>query len=168
MNKLAALALGIYSCVALSCNSQQNTELKASTTDSIETDTVQIPDSVFETKTVNMFREQEVRATGNEPFWMLEIKEDSVHFKLMGGFEFRERLPVAMTNNADSLAYKFQTGSAKISLIFLNKQCIDGMSGFKSPFEVILTLTDHDSTTQYSGCADYISEYTKIREKADG
>lgn len=114
---------------------------------------------------VVMFREGNVRATGNEPFWMLELKNDSLQFKLMSGFEFRELLPAPTVNTKDSLQYNFKTGPATVAVLFQNQECIDNMSGFKSPFTVSVDFTGPDNTQHFNGCGDYLSAFDKVREQ---
>lgn len=158
------LSLFAFAVFFFACTSQNSTETKVNSTDSIETDTVAIPDSVIEKPGVVMFKESDVRATGNEPFWMIELKKDSVHFKLIGGFEFTQLLPPPQINTKDSLQYNFQAAAAEVTVLVQDKVCTDGMSGFKSPFTVKVNFTGPDNTQTYKGCGDYVSAFDKVRE----
>lgn len=163
-NQKITLMLLVGTVLLLACASQNNADSQSGTADTIETDTVAIPDSVYKKPQVVMFGDTKIRATGNEPFWLLELNKDSVHFKLMDGFEFTELLPMPAINTNDSLQYQFQTGPAEVTVLILNKPCVDGMSGFKSPFTVNIKFTGPDNTQRYNGCGDYLSAYNKIRE----
>lgn len=155
----------ICGMVISACISQTGTDTNSGTADTDETETVEQQGPGSHPTAVLMFRESSVRATGNEPFWMLEVKNDSIHFKLMSGFEFNEILPAPAINTEDSLQYNFKSGPATVSVLFQNKECVDNMSGFKSPFTVSVDLAGSDNTQHYNGCGDYLSAFNKVREQ---
>lgn len=108
---------------------------------------------------------KDVRATGNEPFWMLEIKNDSVLFSKMGHPGHTAILPSPVVNTTDTLIYYIPViGDMKLNVTFVNQSCIDDMSGFKKRFITIVTAEDDTGETIYKGCTDYLSEYNKVME----
>lgn len=158
--------------VMISCN-DANQETTTSTTDSsfdassvnqVKDSSNHLPQQVTIDNLPVMLGGEPMKATGNEPFWYLELRKDSVHFKLMGGFEFTEPLPSPVFNTADSVKYFLHTNNAEFTVIVKNKECTDGMSGFKSPFTVKAIFTGEDNTQVYHGCGDYAAAFDKPRE----
>lgn len=166
MNHLRNTLIAIVCGVGLfSCASQSNTKPDGDSTGKAVSVSEAILDTVTRSSPIEMFKEDSIRATGNEPFWLLELNKDSIHFKLMSGFEFRELLPTPTINSKDSLQYDFKTGPSSVTVLFQNKECTDDMSGFRSPFTVSMTFTGPDNTQNYNGCGDYLSAFNKIREQ---
>jgi uncharacterized membrane protein len=101
-------------------------------------------------------------ASGNEPFWSLEIDFDKdMHFKTPGGFEIITPVPKgerAMDANVTRYAAKTEQGLLTIQIAQL--ECINDMSGKKSDYNVtvdVKTNTDKNYTT-YKGCGNYITD----------
>lgn len=112
-----------------------------------------------------MFGDNKVRATGNEPFWILELRKDSLLFNVLGGDTYLEPLSPPRVDNQDSLIYKIvTTNGTALDILVANKACIDNMSGFQKRFSVSVSVIRPDKTTTYAGCADYLSEYHKVME----
>lgn len=157
--------------ISFSCNEVQQQSEKSISDSSISitaTDTIK---NVTTTSTLSnlpeMLAGQEMKATGNEPFWFLELKKDSLHFKLISGFEFTEPLPAPVFNKKDSTKYFMHTQNAAFTVLIEKKECTDGMSGFKSPFSVTATFTGEDNTQMYKGCGDYATAFDKPRENPE-
>jgi uncharacterized membrane protein len=112
-----------------------------------------------------MFGGNPIRATGNEPFWMLELKSDTAIFKLLGGAEYHELLPKPALNTTDSLKYLLELkDGTTLNILIINHPCIDNMSGFKKRFTAVVTSDQKGTDSNYEGCADFLSEYSKVME----
>ena len=102
-------------------------------------------------------------ASGNEPFWSLEIKFDStLHFKTMSGKELI--LPAGKsekTTDANSTRYHSESSEGIIIVQLFKQNCIDDMSGAKKSFRVDVQVKMAGDTkyTNYKGCGKYIGDY---------
>lgn len=153
----------IISCNNGSTESTQviNDSVAANKTDNTQ---VEIHSGNDTAKAAVMFRGKEFQATGNEPFWLLKIQRDSLLFKLIDGYEYHEPLTVPVFNNNDSVKYIVQAEEGMLTLIVYNKECIDGMSGFKSPYTTEIYFTGPDNTQAYHGCGDHLEAFNQRRE----
>ena len=102
-------------------------------------------------------------ASGNEPFWSLEIDFDkSMHFKMPDGFEIKTPAVEgvkAMDANVTRYAGKTEQGLLIVQIQKL--ECINDMSGEKLDYTVTVDIknnTDKDYST-YKGCGRYLSDY---------
>ncbi|WP_167014508.1 copper resistance protein NlpE N-terminal domain-containing protein [Chitinophaga sp. Cy-1792] len=87
-------------------------------------------------------------ASGNEPFWSLELDKKNIRFKTANGDSIYVPLP-GLTMNTDTLKiYK----TKDITINIRNTACSDDMSGFMRPNTVQLTIGDKT----YSGCGQFI------------
>lgn len=155
--------LTAISVMAVSCNSADEPELQLPTaSDSLDSSRQNLPTTVI--KNAVMFEENEVRATGNEPFWNLDLSRDSVVFQLLEIQEYRELLPEPMINTKDSLRYQVHTVDDVLDILITNKPCTDDMSGFKKRFTAEVHIQRKTNEITYKGCADYMSEYGKGME----
>ncbi len=153
----------IFMCI-LSCNSTRNGPGREKDIDSTNLRVLKNKSAPVTEKSILMFKEQDIRAAGNEPFWMLEIKNDSLQFRLLGKSEFSKPLPSPVVNTMDSVAYQLQLHDTLLTVSFKNKKCADNMSGFESPFIARVIFKIGDLSTEYKGCADYLSAFSKPRE----
>ena len=102
-------------------------------------------------------------ATGNEPFWSLEIDFDkSIHFKPLSGFEMNTPI-VEGVKAADANVTRYQANTEKgVLIVQIQKmKCINDMSGEELEYRVTIDTknnTDKDYTT-YKGCGRYLSDY---------
>lgn len=80
-------------------------------------------------------------ATGNEPFWSIEIDEEKfIRYSTPDGIELTTP-PVKATNiNADTKLYEAETETGKLELQIMNKTCINDMSGDSSAYTVHVTI----------------------------
>ena len=157
--------------ISFSCNEVQK-QTEKNTSDStisiISTDTAKVATATNTLSNLpEMLAGQEMKATGNEPFWFLELKKDSLHFNLISGFEFTEPLPAPVFNTKDSTKYLMHTQNAAFTVVIRKMECTNDMSGFKSPFSVTATFTGEDNTQVYKGCGDYASAFNKPRENPE-
>ncbi len=102
-------------------------------------------------------------ASGNEPFWSLDIKFDStIHFKTMEGIELI--LPVgkgAKAADANVTRYHSESSEGIITIQLFKQNCLDDMSGAKNSFMVDVRVKMAGATeyTNYKGCGKYIGDY---------
>lgn len=160
------LILSVCALITMaSCNGGEDTpELRLPTaSDTLDSTRQNLPKSV--TSQAVMFQGHDVRATGNEPFWMLELTQDSAVFKLIDMQEYHQVLPQPVVNTPDSLRYLLHTVDDILDILITNKPCIDDMSGFKKRFTATVLIKRKTSEITYHGCADYISEYDKGMEE---
>ena len=80
-------------------------------------------------------------ATGNEPFWSIEIDEEKfIRYSTPDCVELTTP-PVKATNiNATTKLYEAETDMGKLELQIMNKTCINDMSGDSSAYTVHLTI----------------------------
>ena len=101
-------------------------------------------------------------ATGNEPFWSLEIIVDkSIHFKTPDGFEIMTPF-VKGVNAADAniTRYKSVSDSTELSVQISKRKCINTMSGRESDYQVSIRIKKpNGSMSTYDGCGSYIGNY---------
>lgn len=101
-------------------------------------------------------------ATGNEPFWSLEIIFDtSIHFKIADGFEIITPF-VDGENAADANVTRYRSGtdSGQLSVQISKRKCVNSMSGMESDYQVSVRFKRPDSTiATYDGCGSYIGNY---------
>lgn len=94
------------------------------------------------------------RATGNEPFWLLEIGlQGKMKFLLLGGDSLQVPTPKAIPMK-DSLAtsYQVQTNNGLLNVMVYDKICINDMSGDTLPKTVEVRLGDK----KYKGCGRFL------------
>ncbi|PSL49546.1 putative membrane protein [Chitinophaga niastensis] len=87
-------------------------------------------------------------ASGNEPFWDLEIDDKNIHFRTVNGDSLQATLPTAQPNT-DSL--KVFT-APNITVSIRNTVCSDDMSGLMRPITVQVQIKGKT----YSGCGEYL------------
>lgn len=96
-------------------------------------------------------------ATGNEPFWSVDIDFDgSIHFKHMDGAELIVPTPRG-EKAADVTRYAVSGDNGAIIVELIRQECTDTMSGFISEFvtRVEVTLPGAEPVT-YEGCGQYL------------
>ncbi|WP_161596871.1 copper resistance protein NlpE N-terminal domain-containing protein [Chitinophaga vietnamensis] len=87
-------------------------------------------------------------ASGNEPFWTLDLDKKSIHYKSANGDSILAALP-APRPNTDTL--KVYTTPA-ITVSIRNTACSDDMSGVMRPNTVEVKIKDHT----YRGCGEHL------------
>ena len=104
------------------------------------------------------------KATGNEPFWGIEIgKEKTVFTSLIQGKEkvvFSSVEPLkSMDTNIKTYKLKNETSSAII--LIQQTECQNSMSGFISPYKVTVEIKKNSDTDfiKLEGCGKYITDY---------
>ena len=101
-------------------------------------------------------------ATGNEPFWSLEIIfGKTMNFNTRDGYEiitpFVEGENAA---NANVTRYRATTDSGELSVQISKRKCINSMSGMESDYQVSIRVKKHSGPIkEYDGCGSYIGNY---------
>ncbi|HEV8080214.1 MAG TPA: META domain-containing protein [Chitinophagaceae bacterium] len=102
-------------------------------------------------------------ATGNEPFWSLEIDfNKSMHFKTLSGFEITTPVPKKMkAMDANVTRYSAKTEQGTLTIQLAKKECINDMSGVKSDYSVTIDTKNNTDKNliRYKGCGQYLSDY---------
>lgn len=80
-------------------------------------------------------------ATGNEPFWSIELDEEKfIRYTTPDGVELTTPPVKSVNVDADTKLYKAETEMGKLELQIMNKFCINDMSGDSSAYTVHLTI----------------------------
>ncbi|MDH3905350.1 MAG: hypothetical protein OEV16_06860 [Gammaproteobacteria bacterium] len=88
-------------------------------------------------------------ASGNEPFWHLQIREDGISMRSMdtpGEVEFP---PPRMRDQPPSIMFEAETPESAIRVSLVQRRCIDTMSGARYAW----AATVDASGRQFNGCA---------------
>ncbi|PVW14584.1 copper resistance protein NlpE N-terminal domain-containing protein [Marixanthomonas spongiae] len=103
------------------------------------------------------------KATGNEPFWNLEIDfaNKKMKFQTMEGDSIVTPLnkPVK-PQDIDAVSYRAQTENGTLNVMITRDECTDSMSGEKSGYTVRASVQMGDGDmNDYNGCGDYKGDY---------
>lgn len=108
---------------------------------------------------------QKFKATGNEPFWGLEIdpKKNTISFKEPEGTSITVSIPRPQMLNG-KLIYKTDANLGKLEVAILEETCQDGMSGemFTHKVSVTFKTPEMEEAKTFRGCG----EYTVVRKEA--
>ena len=104
------------------------------------------------------------KATGNEPFWGIEMgKEKTVFTSLIPGkeklvFSFVEPIKAM---DANVKMYKLSNEKATATVTIQHIDCQDSMSGAISPYQVSVEIRNNSETAskKVDGCGKYITDY---------
>ena len=103
------------------------------------------------------------KATGNEPFWGLEIFENrKVRFHALAGknFNIESYLPEAMLHIQDTLIYSFEVENDSLNISIIRFPCEDTMSGEIRPLNVTVSIKENNGDiNDFVGCGKYLDEY---------
>ena len=118
------------------------------------------------------------KATGNEPFWAIEIEFGNVLKFTSLTEEFPEfNFPVTEPERVDGLSfvrYSARSYNAETVVEITREDCIDTMKGNRFPYRVEVSLKRHrdDDFTVFRGCGQYLGTYRLndiwVLEKIDG
>lgn len=102
-------------------------------------------------------------ASGNEPFWSLEIDfEKMMRFKMAGGLEITTpAVEGVKAMDANVIRYRANTDKGTLTVQIQKLECINDMSGEKLDYTVTVDVkynADKDYTT-YKGCGRYLADY---------
>lgn len=103
------------------------------------------------------------KATGNEPFWNLEIDfaNKRMKFRALEGDSIVTPLPkLVKPQDIDAVSYRAQTESGALNVMIIRDECADSMSGKKSGYKVRVSVQMGDADMKdYTGCGDYKGDY---------
>lgn len=96
-------------------------------------------------------------ASGNEPFWSLEIDFDKkIHFKTVGGDSIsKPSVKGIRLMDVAATSYITQTEGGLLNVIIYDQTCVNDMSGDTLPKMVEVNVADK----KYSGCGRYLADY---------
>jgi uncharacterized membrane protein len=108
-------------------------------------------------------------ASGTEPFWSLDMDfERQFSFKSFDDFTLNTpSVDPLKTTNTKIARYRSLGESGGMIILIEKKDCVNQMSGFKSPYEVTVRVkssSDQDFK-EYKGCGRY-TNHSGIAEKA--
>lgn len=152
MNK-TLLSLIIIAAGIVGCNTAPENTAKKS--DSI-TASIPVTPEADTTRNKLLFN---FLATGNEPFWSLEIRSDSTMiFKTPDGIEIIT--PVNINTQAIKEGMMQYTGTHENETLIVQVtklECIDNMSGQKSDYQVTVDVQQKQDKASriYNGCGRY-------------
>lgn len=103
-------------------------------------------------------------ATGNEPFWSVEIDfEKMMQFSTM---EEPEKMTTPVPDavrpqDVNAISYRANTEKGNLYITIFKEKCTDSMSGLESPYKVRATVKSGDSDiyVDYEGCGRYLGDY---------
>ncbi len=104
------------------------------------------------------------KATGNEPFWRIEISDESLRFtSLTTGFETfnAPHTEPAQAADANVKRYRSATEKGQMQVQIKQEKCTDSMSGMDQEYTVTVELkrgVDKDFTV-FKGCGSYVTDY---------
>jgi heat shock protein HslJ len=81
-----------------------------------------------------------LRATGNEPFWQLQIDADSLRFDMLGGDVDLEVTTPQPSAVGGGLNWRVSEGGSTLSATLLERLCKDTMTGMPHPQTVVVFL----------------------------
>jgi heat shock protein HslJ len=150
MNKFLASLIIIW---LASCSPSSHSGKKENTNHQISQNEMSEKDSTQ--------NQMDFKATGNEPFWLLEIDFDnSMHFKTLNGIDITTNISKGeKAMDADVTRYVGQTDTSELIVQIFNQECIDDMSGKKSDFGVTINYKKNkeDDYENYKGCGNYLA-----------
>lgn len=121
----------------------------------------EVPEEVHFDGSEEMF----FRATGNEPFWMVEISPSGmIHFQALGPEEINVSFPMVNQEPSEPGVYSMYSGASDdghIEIIARVSDCSDDMSGETrtNSVKVNFQLTNQEKPQAYSGCGNYLTPY---------
>jgi len=101
------------------------------------------------------------RGNGNEPEWSLKISEKTIEFtSLKPGFESLKSVHVEPVRAMDANVkmYRVATETGTMSIQIMQQECINRMSGEKSPYSVRIDISKNSNSTNFSGCGNYVTD----------
>ncbi|MET3112526.1 heat shock protein HslJ [Pedobacter sp. CG_S7] len=102
-------------------------------------------------------------ATGNEPFWSLNIDFNaSMHFKTIDGYELIvPTVKGEKAADANVTRYYSVTPEGALTVQIFNQPCVDNMSGKNNDFKVQVNLKKSGDKEEqsFNGCGNYLGTY---------
>lgn len=103
------------------------------------------------------------KGTGNEPFWMVQVKSSTLYFKGLLEKELEFEIPIsqsAPSENGKTIRYFGESDGIQLTVEITHETCQDNMSGFYFPtvLEVEL-LTPELEKLKLRGCGEFLGRY---------
>ena len=154
MRVLYSVIIGLFALSGISAGESKFKTTDFPCRDSIETEEVTEPDfqSIRARDENNRVRGIDFWASGNEPFWLLEIDSEGItKFSLHGRLDvvFETPEPSADTEKK-TITYK--SGENNIEITLIKENCADDMSGEKFSFNTVINFKN----TVFKGCGKYL------------
>ncbi len=130
-----------------------------------QTDPV-LPPSSPEKAVTYSFGEAIFKGSGNEPFWSLQIdKNHTLMLKSIDDHQFKLNTPITKitrVNDANALNLSAATPDKKITIMLMESNCQDNMSGKKSSHGLQVVIKDiaTGNPVLYKGCGEFLNEYS--------
>lgn len=126
-----------------------------------QTETKEVSDitdtaAVATTEVKNYFK-----ANGTEPFWGLEINEQSIVLKTMEDTITVPHVEAIKAMDANVKLYKIETEAILMNIQLSQTECVNAMSGEKFPYTVKLdyATTGIEEGRVLEGCGAYVTDY---------
>lgn len=104
--------------------------------------------------------QMDFKATGNEPFWSVEIDfEDKVIFKYLQDKIQEVEFPAPKANlaqDSDVLSFQSTNEDKSITVTLKKTKCTDSMSGKENDFTVEVAVSEGQQRKNYSGCGNFL------------
>ena len=108
-------------------------------------------------------RDVDFVATGNEPFWSLEINSRAqMRFRTAAGDSLLMPLPTPnQAQDAPVLRYRAQTEAGELTVTIAQRPCPNSMSGEVLPYTVAVQAKTSAQTAMrdFAGCGRYLGDY---------
>lgn len=103
------------------------------------------------------------KGTGNEPFWMVQVKKNTLHFKGLMDKEREFETPITSTmlsKDGNSIIYTGKSDSQDLTVRITHSRCQDNMSGIYFPTTLYVEVQTTDMDRQkLNGCGGFIGQY---------
>ena len=103
-------------------------------------------------------------ATGNEPFWSVEI--DFEKMMTLNTMEEPNKMSTPVPDpvrpqDVNAISYRANTEKGNLYVTIFKEKCTDSMSGLESPYKVRVSMKpgDSDEYQDFMGCGRYIGNY---------
>lgn len=143
----------------VACNSTSNRQAAITKTDSATVDLKTVNNNKYD----SLSNAIDFKATGNEPFWLLEIDFDKfIHFKTLNGLDITTPVPEGVkAADANVTRYRAVTEQEELIIQIAKRECINDMSGKKSDYSVSVDVKNNSDKdyVKYKGCGEYLADY---------
>jgi uncharacterized membrane protein len=117
-------------------------------TEPVTTDSIPVPDTITKAtfKIPEAWKQKAAAgidfiATGNEPFWSIEIDDEKfIRYSTPEGIQLTTPPVKAVLVDADTKLYSAETEKGTMELQIMKKICVNDMSGDSSAYTVHLTI----------------------------
>lgn len=101
------------------------------------------------------------KASGNEPFWLLEISEQQIKLKMITDSIAAPYTEVIRAADRNVKLYKTKTATEILNIQIIQNECTNEMSGNVLPYSVSVEYQKKgaDKFEKIMGCGQYITDY---------